>query len=196
MKHTFLEKFFLASKAMTIQKEICGIQQHERFNRLCVTCPHHQINEQLLIQYFYEGLMMMDHSMIDAASGGAVMDKTPIVARHLISNMFGTRGAVTNRVMNEVSAVDNLRLENQLTELNQPASINPTSQNLWNMHFYGAPNRHVDNTEIVGATGGNQYGRSRQYAVPRFGSVANMLAPNHNYYQQSGPRYPVPLFQQ
>ncbi|RDX80723.1 hypothetical protein CR513_38697, partial [Mucuna pruriens] len=32
----------------------------ERFNKLCATCPHHQISEQLLIQYFYEGLMMMD----------------------------------------------------------------------------------------------------------------------------------------
>ncbi|RDY00114.1 hypothetical protein CR513_16743, partial [Mucuna pruriens] len=33
------------------------------------------------------GLMMMDQSMIDAASGGALMDKTPTIARHLISNM-------------------------------------------------------------------------------------------------------------
>ncbi|RDX60983.1 hypothetical protein CR513_60836, partial [Mucuna pruriens] len=45
------------------------------------------INEQLLIQYFYEGLTMMDRSMIDAASGGALMDKMPTVIRHLISNM-------------------------------------------------------------------------------------------------------------
>ncbi|RDY02889.1 hypothetical protein CR513_13612, partial [Mucuna pruriens] len=41
----------------------------------------------LLIQYFYEGLMMMDRSMIDTISGGALMDKTLIVARYLISNM-------------------------------------------------------------------------------------------------------------
>ncbi|RDY10478.1 hypothetical protein CR513_04994, partial [Mucuna pruriens] len=25
----------------------------KRFNKLCATCPYHQINEQLLIQYFY-----------------------------------------------------------------------------------------------------------------------------------------------
>ncbi|RDY10373.1 hypothetical protein CR513_05107, partial [Mucuna pruriens] len=73
MKRMFLEKFFSASRTATIRKEICGI----RFNKLCATCPHHQISEQLLIQYFYEGLMMMDRSMIDAASGGALMDKTP-----------------------------------------------------------------------------------------------------------------------
>ncbi|RDX85398.1 hypothetical protein CR513_33417, partial [Mucuna pruriens] len=58
MKHMFLEKFFLASKTATIRKKICGIRQHsgetlheywERFNKLCATCPHHQINMQLLI---------------------------------------------------------------------------------------------------------------------------------------------------
>ncbi|RDX72965.1 hypothetical protein CR513_47489, partial [Mucuna pruriens] len=37
--------------------------------------------------YFYEGLSMMDKSMIDAANGGALTDKTPAAIRHLISNM-------------------------------------------------------------------------------------------------------------
>ncbi|RDX82295.1 hypothetical protein CR513_36931, partial [Mucuna pruriens] len=109
MKRMFLEKFFPASKTTTIKKEIYGIRNHhgetlheywERFNKLCATCPHHQINEQLLIKYFYEGLSMMDRSMIDATSGGSLMDKTPTTTWHLISNM----------------ATSNQRLENQLTE--------------------------------------------------------------------------------
>ncbi|RDY01583.1 hypothetical protein CR513_15075, partial [Mucuna pruriens] len=50
--------FFLASRTASIRKEICGIRQHtgetlheywERFNKLCATCPHHQISKQLLI---------------------------------------------------------------------------------------------------------------------------------------------------
>ncbi|RDY02896.1 hypothetical protein CR513_13587, partial [Mucuna pruriens] len=96
MKRMFLEKFFPASR--TIRKEICEI----RFNKLCATCPHHQISEQLLIQYFYEGLTMMDQSMIDATSRGALMDKTPTTTRHLISNMasntqqFGIREPTPN----------------------------------------------------------------------------------------------------
>ncbi|RDX76166.1 hypothetical protein CR513_43870, partial [Mucuna pruriens] len=121
MKRTFLEK-----------KKICGIRQHtretlheywERFNKLCSTCPHHQINEQLLIQYFYEGLSMMDRSIINATTGGALMDKTPAAARHLISNMasntqqFGIRGPSQTRMVNEIGAASNQRLENQLTEL-------------------------------------------------------------------------------
>ncbi|RDY02302.1 hypothetical protein CR513_14242, partial [Mucuna pruriens] len=117
MKRMFLEKFFPSSRTTTIKKEICGIRQHsgetlhecwQRFNKLCATCPHHHISEKLLIQYFYEGLTMMDRSMIDAASGGALMDKTPSVARHLISNMtsntqqFGIRGASQPQMVNEI----------------------------------------------------------------------------------------------
>ncbi|RDX73940.1 putative mitochondrial protein, partial [Mucuna pruriens] len=113
MKQTFLEKFFPASRTATIRKEICGIRQHtgetlheywERFNKLCATCPHHQIS-------------------IDAVSGGALMDKTPIAVRHLISNMesntqqFGIRGPNPSRPVNEIGAASNQRLENQLTEL-------------------------------------------------------------------------------
>ncbi|RDY05094.1 hypothetical protein CR513_11107, partial [Mucuna pruriens] len=65
----------------------------------------------------------MDRSMIDAASGGALIDKTPVAVRHLISNMvsntqqFGIRGVSQPRMVNEIDVVDNLRLENQLTKL-------------------------------------------------------------------------------
>ncbi|RDX65747.1 hypothetical protein CR513_55571, partial [Mucuna pruriens] len=106
MKRTFLEKFFPTSRI--------------HFNKLYAICPHHQINEQLLIQYFYEGLSMMDRSMIDAASGGALMDKTPAAVRHLISNMasntqkFRIRGSNPSRSVNEIGAASNQRLENQL----------------------------------------------------------------------------------
>ncbi|RDY11447.1 hypothetical protein CR513_03893, partial [Mucuna pruriens] len=82
------------------------------------TCPHHQISEQLLIQYFYEGLMMIDQNMIDVASSGALIDKTPTTTRHLISKLRATLNrAITSRVVNKVVVIDNLRLENQLIEL-------------------------------------------------------------------------------
>ena len=92
----FLEKFFTASRAANIRKEICGIRQFtgetlheywERFNQLFAICPHHKIPDQLLIQYFDEGLQPMNRTMIDAASGGALVNKTPAVARQLIHKM-------------------------------------------------------------------------------------------------------------
>jgi len=68
----------------------------------------------------------MDRSMIDAASGCAFMDKTPIAARQLISNMeanyqqFDARvAAPSSTATNELfysMVVDNQRLEDKLTE--------------------------------------------------------------------------------
>ncbi|RDX91967.1 hypothetical protein CR513_25970, partial [Mucuna pruriens] len=44
-------------------------------------------------------LLMMNRNMVDAASGGALMDKTPTTARHLISNMVSN---TINRTHNYV----------------------------------------------------------------------------------------------
>ena len=82
--------------------------------------PHHQISEQLLIQYFYEGLLPTDRSMIDVASGGTLVDKTPEAARNLIANMaansqqFGTRLDSPSKHVNEVNISS---LEKQIASL-------------------------------------------------------------------------------
>ncbi|RDX87658.1 hypothetical protein CR513_30834, partial [Mucuna pruriens] len=95
----------------------------ERLNKLFATCPYHQINEQLLIQYFYDELMLMGRSMIDFASSGTLMDKTLATARVLISNMvgsnqqFGVKGPTASKVVNEVIAANNQRLKNKKTKL-------------------------------------------------------------------------------
>ncbi|XP_031279741.1 uncharacterized protein LOC116138136 [Pistacia vera] len=119
MKRLFLERYFPASRAATIRKEICGIRQYngetlydywERFKKLFASCPHHQISDQLLIQYLYEGLLPMERNMIDVASGGALVDNTPEAAKQLISNMaansqqFGTRHDAQPKRVNEVKA--------------------------------------------------------------------------------------------
>ncbi|RDX77665.1 hypothetical protein CR513_42172, partial [Mucuna pruriens] len=65
----------------------------------------------------------MDRSMIDVASGGALIDKTLATARHMISNIasntqkFGIKGPSQSRMVNEIGVASNLRLENQLFEL-------------------------------------------------------------------------------
>ena len=124
-------KILPSLKATIIRKEICAIRQEggetlyeywERFKRLCASCPHHQISESLLIQYFYEGLTMRDRSMLDAASGGALVDKTPTEARNLITNMAtnsqqfgGDRHDWPIRRVNEVGV--NSEIQQQLATL-------------------------------------------------------------------------------
>ncbi|RDY09960.1 hypothetical protein CR513_05591, partial [Mucuna pruriens] len=153
MKHMFLEKFFPASRIATIKKEICGIRQHS--GEHCTSIgkdltsyvpPVHTIK-------LASSLTMMDRSMIDVISGGALMDKMPTTTRHLISNtrsntqQYGTRGVATSWMVNEVGVIDNLRLENQLTELTSLAiSTECSSKSLWHLHFHGAPNQHVPPT--------------------------------------------------
>ncbi|KAF1870537.1 hypothetical protein Lal_00025664 [Lupinus albus] len=89
LKRTFVGKFFPANKTTAIRKDIYGIrQQHgESLYELCASYIHHQISEQLLLQYFYEGLNNMDRSFIDVASGGALEGMTPFEARGLIEKM-------------------------------------------------------------------------------------------------------------
>ncbi|VFQ90151.1 unnamed protein product [Cuscuta campestris] len=130
----FLEKFFPASRVGSIRKEICGVKQlngenfseyWERFNKLVCSCPQHQITEQLLIQYFYEGLLPTERGIVDAASGGALVNKTPAQARELFNTIaqntqqFGTR----DNVVRPVSEIGNSSsLEYKLSALTDAIS--------------------------------------------------------------------------
>ncbi|CAN6552189.1 unnamed protein product [Malus baccata var. baccata] len=46
----------------------------------------HQMKEELLLQYFYEGLLPIERQMLDASVGGALVDKTLMAAKTLIAN--------------------------------------------------------------------------------------------------------------
>ncbi|KAM1105929.1 hypothetical protein ACFX2B_002822 [Malus domestica] len=95
MKRAFLEKFFPTSRVIRLRKKISGIQQsqgesfptyYERFKALVASCPQHQMKEELLLQYFYEGLLPLERQMLDASAGGALMDKTPRDAKTFFAN--------------------------------------------------------------------------------------------------------------
>ncbi|XP_068666539.1 uncharacterized protein [Aristolochia californica] len=173
MKRLFLEKYFPASRAANIHKEICGVKQHngeslheswEHFKKLCASCPHHQIREQLLIQYFYEGLLPTDRSMIDAASGGALVDKTPETVRNLIANMaansqqFGTRLDLPSKNVNEwgIQPICAQTLQEEPTEQvnavggfpGQPQRKYDPYSNTYNMGCRDHPNLSYENPKV------------------------------------------------
>ncbi|XP_057517977.1 uncharacterized protein LOC130798899 [Amaranthus tricolor] len=96
MKRPFLEKYFPASKASTLKKEISNIEQWsdesfyeywERFKRLCASCPYHGYSDDDLILYFYNGLLNDEVRMVNAASGGSFLRKTPTAARELLEEL-------------------------------------------------------------------------------------------------------------
>ncbi|XP_050916638.1 uncharacterized protein LOC127131768 [Lathyrus oleraceus] len=134
LKRVFLESYFPASRAASIRKDICGIRQgneslaeyRERFKQLVSSYPQHQITEQLLIQYFYEGLLPMDRNILDVVAGGALVDKTPVAAKALIENMslnsqqFTTRNnyTVQTKGVNDIQvSSSNKALETRIEEL-------------------------------------------------------------------------------
>ncbi|GJU34504.1 uncharacterized protein Tco_1182858 [Tanacetum coccineum] len=100
MKQQFLKKFFLASCAANIRKDICGIRQ---------------FNGETLYEY-WERFKQLCASY--AASGGALVHKMPTDARTLISNMaansqqFSTRQECPKKSVSEVKTSYDQRLDN------------------------------------------------------------------------------------
>ena len=95
MTKAFWEKYFPTSRAITLRNQITGIAQkqnecfsqyYERFQTLLASCPQHQFKDENLLQFFYGGLLPMERQMLDAASGGSFVDKTPAQGLALIAN--------------------------------------------------------------------------------------------------------------
>ena len=64
----------------------------ERLQEYIRACPHHGIEEFLLIQGFYHGLTNMAHSHLDATTSGAFFSLNVKNARDLIENMVVNQG--------------------------------------------------------------------------------------------------------
>ncbi|XP_068304258.1 uncharacterized protein, partial [Pyrus communis] len=147
MKRAFLEKFFPTSRVILLRKKISGIQQnhgetfpayYERFKGLVASCPQHQMKEELLLQYFYEGLLPIERQMVDASAGGALVDKTPRDAKILIANRalnaqqyegVGQREAPRQQSVNEVSVISEIQSQlANLTSLVSQVVIGPKAQ--------------------------------------------------------------------
>ena len=59
----------------------------ERYKDMMRLCPHHDLEEWLIIHTFYDGLLYNTRLTIDAAVGGALMDKPYNKAYQLIESM-------------------------------------------------------------------------------------------------------------
>ncbi|XP_074282554.1 uncharacterized protein LOC141607094 [Silene latifolia] len=96
MKKAFLEKYFPASRASQLKKEISNTEQRdcetmyeylERFKKLCATCPYHGYTAQDLVMYFCGGLCMEDARTVSAACGGNIVNKRPPEAWTIIGEL-------------------------------------------------------------------------------------------------------------
>src|SRR5919201_2833757 len=82
--NAFLKKFFPMGKTSALHGKISSFQQQadetipeawERLQEYIHACPHHGIEEWLLIQGFYHGLTGLARSHLDAVAGGAFLQQ-------------------------------------------------------------------------------------------------------------------------
>ena len=55
-------------------------------------CPHHGMEDWLLVQNFYHGLVPLDRSHLDAVAGGAFFSLSVADAKILIKKMVSNQG--------------------------------------------------------------------------------------------------------
>ncbi|KAK9076094.1 hypothetical protein SSX86_004427 [Deinandra increscens subsp. villosa] len=215
----FLDKYFPEVKASILRKEIIGIKQAkrealhtywDRFKKLCARCPQHGISEHQLLQYFCEGLAPLERRLINASSGGALLDKTPTQIRALITSIAeDTKHSAqdeewyvdTPRAVKEVTTP---RIENQLDvltkavmQLTKDKGVEPKARACGICLQFGHPTDACpmlqEDVEQAQAIGGFQGQTSRQYEQPQ-GNPNWGHPPNMNYqhrpphqYQQRAP---------
>ena len=92
----FLMKFFPMGKTNALRGKISNFQQTslesipealERVQDYIQACPHPWMENWLVLQNFYEGLMPMSKGHVDAAAGGAFLFLTITDAMALIEKM-------------------------------------------------------------------------------------------------------------
>ncbi|XP_058759534.1 uncharacterized protein LOC131632822 [Vicia villosa] len=119
LKKVFLARYFSPSKTAMLRAQINGFRQKdneslfeawERYKDMLRLCPHHGLEEWLVIHTFYNGLLYNTRLTIDAAAGGALMDKEYADAYALIESMaqnhyqWGSERAPSERISGEKSS--------------------------------------------------------------------------------------------
>ena len=96
MRRAFLTRFFPLSKTAQLRARLYQFSQKdgeslydvwERFKEMLRLFPHHGLEEWLIIHTFYNGLLYTTKTYVDAAAGGALMNKTYTTTYALIEDM-------------------------------------------------------------------------------------------------------------
>ncbi|KAG8655642.1 hypothetical protein MANES_04G051445v8 [Manihot esculenta] len=126
MVQTFLDKYFPPSKSIGIIREITSIRQKptedlydywERFERLCTSCPQHDMSDRSLMQLFYGGLTPSERRFIDVACGGSIADKTPREMKELISTLAASSRQYGEEKQRGIHEVSTSSVESQISKL-------------------------------------------------------------------------------
>ena len=73
----------------------------DRLQEYILACPHHEMENWLILQNFYNGLTPMSRGHIDAAAGGAFLSLTINGATALIDKMVSNQRWSDERLQNK-----------------------------------------------------------------------------------------------
>ncbi|XP_058761643.1 uncharacterized protein LOC131635058 [Vicia villosa] len=148
LKKVFLARYFPSSKTAMLRGQINKFTQKdneslfeawERYKDMLRLCPHHGLEPWLIIHTFYGGLLYNTKLSLDAAAGGALMDKPYNESYQLIENMAqnhyqwgGERASVEKPQakggMYEVSGIDHVNAKvDALTQKIENLSMTPSA---------------------------------------------------------------------
>jgi len=105
MRQAFLARFFPPSKTAKLRDQITRFNKKdgeslydawEHFKEMLRLCPHHGLEKWLIVHTFYNGLSYTTKMTVDAAAGGALMNKNYTEAYTLIEDMAQNHYQWTN----------------------------------------------------------------------------------------------------
>ena len=103
----FLSKFFPTGKTNALCGRISNFQQAsnesipktwERLQEYILVCPHHGMDNWLILQNFYNGLTQSSSDHVDPAAGGAFFSLTIERATTFIKKMVSNQGWSNDRL--------------------------------------------------------------------------------------------------
>ena len=126
----FLIKFFPIGNANLLRSKISNFQQQvrefipkawERLQEYVQACPHHRMEDWLLIQNIYHGLTMESRQYLDAVVGGAFFSLKVDQAKELIEKMVENQGWTNEHLkgMTHSYEVNSLSMEYLLKKLEE-----------------------------------------------------------------------------
>ncbi|XP_058745952.1 uncharacterized protein LOC131618812 [Vicia villosa] len=119
LKKVFLARYFPPNKTSMLRAQINGFRQKdneslfeawERYKDMLRLCPHHGLEQWLIIHTFYHDLLYNTRLTINTAAGGALMDKEYADSYALIESMaqnhdqWGSERAQSGKTSGEKSS--------------------------------------------------------------------------------------------
>ena len=113
MRRAFLARFFPPSKTAQLRAKLYQFAQKdgeslydawENFKEMLRLCPHHGLEKWVSIHTFYNGLTCMAKITVDAAAGGALMNKDLKTTYALLEDMALNQYYLTNEKTLTVSS--------------------------------------------------------------------------------------------